>query len=189
MGNVHKTYELLLRYLKRNGKEVGVSELKSRINNYSPEFVSDDIISYKALYITEIDTPWFLGLNRGNYGVNAVFLCKYHSFPDYKCTCGFHSYKLLDSALYESKLRFGTVVAEIDNYGDIIEHELGYRSEEQVIKKLYIHNECTRLLCKDKVTHLTRHRHLLLARCTKHISDESYKITDIENIELELYSR
>lgn len=189
MSNVSKTYELLLKFFKSAQNAPDVQELKSRINAYAPEFIDEEIRSYKALYITEIKTPWFLGLNRGSYGVNSVFQCKYHSFPDYKCTCGFHSYKLLDSALYESKLRFGTVVAEIENYGDIIEHELGYRSEEQEVRKLYIHEECTKLICKSKVTHLSRHRHLLLPRCSKHIGSENYDISQIDNIELEIFSR
>lgn len=188
MSNIAKTYELLLNFFRSTKSAPEIHDLKERINRYDPEFTTDEIRSYKALYITEITTPWFLGLNRGSYGLQSTFKCKYHSFPDYKCTCGFHSYKIIDAAFYESKLRFGTVVAEIDNYGDIIEHELGYRSEEQVIKKLFIHEECTKLTCKQRVTHLTRHRHLLLPRCLKHTGTERYSLDNINNIELEIFS-
>ena len=179
MANVYRTYELLIKFFTPKKYVYDHAEFKNRLKNTQPEFTTDEYVSYKALYLTDLTTPWFEGLNHGSYGLNSTFKCNYHNFPDLNCTCGFHSYKNYESALYESKLRFGTIVAQIDNYGDIIEHELGYRSEEQHIKKLYIVDSCSKIFCKENITNFSRNKNILTPRCNKHKGSETHELTEL----------
>lgn len=62
--------------------------------------------------------------------------CNYHDHdaPQFDCTCGFYSFKKRRDA--RAYLRH-SVMAEVLIGGKIIETELGYRSEQIIITKIY----------------------------------------------------
>lgn len=88
--------------------------------------------------------------------------------PEYFCTCGFYSYKNFEHAYKEYISRPGTFLLTVANFGKIIEHEFGYRSEIQEVKYLHYREFCSKYICNKKTFGLALHTSSYGELCEKH---------------------
>lgn len=102
-----------------------------------PRVIDEPIRAWKRAKVTrEADGKLtFNGMSYGKYGVEAVAKCEVnalyptlmssHPAPDESCTCGFYAVKERPTPVA------GYAVLEVELYGKVIPHKLGYRAEKQ----------------------------------------------------------
>ena len=112
----------------------------------------------------------FKGLAYGSYSLSDRAKCHYdkHSSPVENCGCGFYSFKNKKDAMKILNRREGFMLLKVEHFGKIIEHKLGFRSEEQDVVALEIPNVCSNLWCKSKPVGLSLIRKTWQSVCVKH---------------------
>ena len=75
---------------------------------------------------------------------------RFHIPPVWDCECGFYSFKELEDAKEYSVFYKGALVVEVEMYGEIIEHDIGYRSREISINKVFVPELCSYKNCVEK---------------------------------------
>ena len=117
-----------------------------------PKVYSDEsIVGYKAAYLYQrVDSSnldlFFVGLRgQEEYLVDSNAVCGKggkHTSPEITCYCGFYMFKNKESAQNALLVRGANVLLTVEAYGDIIEHEFGYRAEEQVVMRVEVGPVC-----------------------------------------------
>lgn len=141
---------------------------------------------FKLAYIRCLETLKFESLFGGEFFIKSVASCdKGHVKVERDCRCGFYSFKELKNALKEMRFFRRSYIIKVENYGDIVEHETGWRAWEQVVTEILLPWKCSRLLCSSKTEGLVLknsgdYRHL----CEKHAKKykQRYSIFYLENI-------
>ena len=101
---------------------------------------------YKLVLLTN-RPPRFTGLTGDTYDADATAICNLnpdHTPPVAQCECGFYAYKEVSVARFEATLNPGTFLIAVDLYGVGFEYERGWRSESQVVRKLFLPKRCMR---------------------------------------------
>lgn len=151
-------------------------------------------VGWKSGYLLELIIPEFKGMVHGKYGVEDYFKCQDwgHRSPDVDCSCGFYSFKDKDRAINERKRDKSLFLLKTSNYGLIIDHQWGMRSEMQVLEEIFINNRCARTFCHEETVGIGKERDdnyvggslfpaFYRPLCTKHLEkvEFSCKMNDI----------
>jgi len=145
----------------------------------------DDARGYKIAHIESINPIKFKGIFKGSYGIISQATCfREHKAPDLDCTCGFHSFKNIEGAVREVSKKWSAVLLKIENYGRIIEHTSGYRSQEQEIVEIIFQKNCAKVFCSRESFKICKFLGLYLPLCKKHSekSGESYSLLELSNL-------
>ena len=150
------------------------------------EGLISDASAWKVAKITNVEYAWFEGISYGMYTLNSTANCirsGWHRAPAYWCSCGFYSlknkvnaYKLFNRVRSKDK-----VFLQVQLYGNIIDHELGFRSEEQVITKVFLPSTCSFKKCEGKTIGLKMGKKQLISSCVKHL-ERGYTISKLSLI-------
>jgi hypothetical protein len=138
-----ETYKYLFSYFRGNENNFRIENLPLEDNDF------EEVKSYKVAKLEDPFLPIFSGFTHGNYTSFDSSKCKFninHNFS-LDCTCGFYSYKDISKAIKKANLREGSVLLEVENYGDIVEYDLGFRSEEQEVVAIYFNDDCYKRKC------------------------------------------
>lgn len=125
---------------------------------------------FKVAILNDPYTPSFSGFSHGFYTSNAHSRCKYsdrHNF-NINCTCGFYSYKNKLDALKKANLREGSVILEVENYGEIVEYDHGFRSEQQEVLAIYFNQDCYKRNCTHQTMGIVFRYGNYFPTCLKH---------------------
>lgn len=163
----------------------------NKFNPYLPPFTRSFIdipfsgLAFRGIFLECLERVSFKGLNISKhvYPSDAFATCikdKFHLPPVWGCECGFYSFKDLVDAKEYTVFHKGALVAEVDLYGEIIEHDIGYRSREISIKKIYIPKLCSYKNCYDNTTNIKIGVKEYGWRCDKHSFFGSTKLTDLK---------
>lgn len=163
----------------------------NKFNPYLPPFTRSFIdipfsgLAFRGIFLECLERVSFKGLNISKhvYPSDAFATCikdKFHLPPVWGCECGFYSFKDLIDAQEYTVFHKGALVAEVDLYGEIIEHDIGYRSREISIKKIYIPKLCSYKNCYDNTTNIKIGVKEYGWRCDKHSFFGSTKLTDLK---------
>ena len=141
---------------------------------------------FRLAYIRSLEGLRFESLFGGEFSRRSKAHCdKGHENVEEDCRCGFYSFKDLRAAIKEIKFFKRTYILKVENYGQIVEHERGWRASEQVVTQLLLPRKCSRFLC-SKVTStlalvtLGDYRHFC-ERCSKRFKNK-YSLFYLENI-------
>jgi hypothetical protein len=112
----------------------------------------------------------FKGLAYGTYGMKDIAKCQYdlHASPVENCGCGFYSFKNKKDAEKILNRREGFFLLKVEHFGKIVEHKLGFRSQEQDVVAIEIPNVCSNLWCKTRPVGLSLVRKTWQSVCVKH---------------------
>lgn len=143
------------------------------------EVTISDVKGYKAAYLMKNDENFYLNsLFFGSYNLKDKMSCERdfnHLNPSHNCSCGFYSYKSIKDAELESYKNKYSIYLKVENYGDIIEHKAGYRSEEIEVTSIFLKKKCYK--CLRISTHITNARsNLYLSSCVNHRVSDSYTL-------------
>lgn len=141
--------------LKVELASLNLSRFNPYINNYTfSKLVSDfDGSAFKVLTFGNNKSLPFIspvskkGLSFKNFGV--CIKDKFHIPPVLECECGFYSFKSLNLALEYSYYYKNSFVFLVNLFGEIIEHDIGYRSRELDITSVILGDTC--YLCGSNV--------------------------------------
>lgn len=78
-------------------------------------------------------------------GISSFACCKvdrFHIPPVWDCECGLYSLKSLRLALSYLRFRRGYNIFKVEIEGEIVEHNLGYRSMRESIRSIYLPKNC-----------------------------------------------
>ena len=171
-----ETYRYLFSYLKKTPK------------NPADDFTQGEFISlveeckgFKVSFLKDILNPRFSGYSYGDYSLIAKFKCLYHDHltPSFDCTCGFYSFKDISEAKKLLAYREGSVILEVEHYGDIIEHSKGYRASEQEVLSINFPKSCHRLLCRREAGGVTHRFNNWMQVCSDHASDTFHTFKEL----------
>lgn len=117
----------------------------------------DECRGFKAAYLVRRgEGIGFAGIAHGSYSADDRARCladSDHDAPYPKCLCGFHTYSHRGDAESVLSEHPGSVLLEVDLYGNIVEHERGVRAEQQVVLSAALPPRCFR--CGVAATELT----------------------------------
>lgn len=130
-------------------------------------------VAYRGVYLESLERLDFQGLNIKNFSFtrDAFALCvkdKFHLPPVYSCECGFYSFKDLVDAQEYTVFHKGALVVEVELYGEIIEHEIGYRSRELSVTKVFIPGTCSYKTCTKDSSSIKANVKVNSWRCSIH---------------------
>lgn len=159
------------------------------MNNKENQPISQPInecSGFRLAYIRCLETLKFESLFGGEFFITSLAKCdKGHAKVEKDCRCGFYSFKDLKAAIREIRFFKKTYILKVENYGEIVEHEKGWRSSEQVVTRILLPKKCSQFLCSKSTSNLALessgiYRHL----CEKHAKryKQSYSIFYLENI-------
>ena len=112
-----------------------------------------------------------------------------HVSPSYDCECGFYALKSLELATSYIKYKRNLVLVEVSIYGKFIEHEMGYRYQEQEIRKIILPDICSKRGCENNSIYLINSLSSVKTRCFSHKGSKSaYRISDVDNIAVGLHA-
>lgn len=142
-------------------------------------------IAYRGIFLECLEKVSFKGLNISKivYPRDAFATCikdQFHLPPVWECECGFYSFKDLVDAQEYTVFHKGALVAEIELYGEIIEHDIGYRSREISIKEIYIPKVCSYKQCSSNTISIKIGVKDYGWRCEKHSLHGSTKLKDLK---------
>jgi hypothetical protein len=112
------------------------------------ELPNEDMAGYKVASITG-KYPTLTGLTGDNYLADDVARCSVdtsHVPPVAGCECGFHAFKNIKDAKFESSINPGVFLLEVELFGVGFEYDRGFRAEAQLVTQLIIPRRCMR--CK-----------------------------------------
>lgn len=152
-----------------------VNDLEKAISNFAlstyttPEKI-DECLGYKLAYLKSFDPLLcFESLFSGEYFYTGLFSCpKSHDLPTLECSCGFHSYKDFKKALKERRFFRKTMVLQVENYGTVIEHDTGWRAQEQVVTGVALPKRCSFFICRQRTYGMLKGHHNIESRCKRH---------------------
>ena len=129
-----------------------------------------ECFGWKIASITDPLLGVFKGLAYGSYSLSDRAKCHYdtHTSPTQNCGCGFYSFKNKKDAIKILNRREGFVLLKVEHFGTIIEHKLGFRSQEQDVVAIEIPNVCSNLWCKTNPVGLSLIRRTWQTVCVKH---------------------
>ena len=149
----------------------------------------DEIVGYKVAYIKDLKNLEFESLFSGSYFWADSFACpNNHTEPEEKCSCGFHSFATLKQALVEFSNWRQTVYLKVQNYGKVIIHQAGYRTETQVLDTIYYTKRCSKTLCYAETQAFGKNENIFKVLCLKHYKKfqknkiESYTISQLRKL-------
>lgn len=171
-----ETYRHLFNYLTKKPR---ILETELMLNGVVS--LVEDCKGYKVSFLKDILTPRFSGYSYGDYSLTAKFKCLYHNheIPNLNCTCGFYSFKDISEAKKLLAYREGSVLLEVEHYGDIIEHSKGYRASEQEILSINFPKTCHRLLCRREAGGVTHRFNNWMQVCVEHASDSFHTFREL----------
>lgn len=140
-------------------------------------------LAYKCLYLPSLSKALFVSPNtKTEYGPSAYFSCKEfnHAKPEINCTCGLYSFKLLEDAWAYSLFKSNILVILVKITGEVIEHDLGYRSSVQNLLKVVIH-KCQYKNCMEPAT-VFNLKPLVSPVCNNHRKKKTQPLESITNL-------
>lgn len=142
--------------------------------------------AWKVAKVTNIEYAWFEGISYGLYTLSSTANCirsGWHRAPAYWCSCGFYSLKNKVNAykLFNRVRSRDKVFLQVELYGNIIDHDLGFRSEEQVITKVYLPGQCKFKKCTGKTVGLSKNKRILVSSCARHM-ERGYTLSKLSQI-------
>ena len=142
--------------------------------------------AWKVAKVTNIEYAWFEGISYGMYTLSSTANCirsGWHRAPAYWCSCGFYSLKNKVNAykLFNRVRSRDKVFLQVELYGNIIDHDLGFRSEEQVITKVYLPGQCKFKKCSGKTVGLSKNKRTLVSSCARHM-ERGYTLSKLSQI-------
>lgn len=183
-NKVNSTYSYLLNFFKKSiFTEMEFNNIKT--TEYQGES-SEPVVGYKVAFISNLFDVVFTGYSFGKYHSLDTYSCMKLTKNNHKtffqnCRCGFHSFKNLDDALSLLNLREGGVILEVENYGDIIEYEKGYKSEIQEVISVLIPQECFRIKCKNPTEFLSFKYKKFMNTCSDHKGKIYHHLNDLRS--------
>lgn len=142
---------------------------------------------YKCLKLLSITEPAFLSPNTKIItGLRSRFEClkQSHNSIEIGCSCGFYSFKRLEDAWDYSLFSPGSLIFKVKLLGDVIEHNIGYRSESQEVVNLY-HSLCLYKKCLKEATVVSWQDSFTLS-CLKHAGNHQVPLTHISKLGISL---
>lgn len=114
-----------------------------------------------AFKILKVDFK-FMNFTSPNFkdkrGISSFACCKvdrFHIPPVWDCECGLYSLKSLRLALSYLRFRRGYNIFKVEIDGEIVEHNLGYRSMQESIRSIYLPKNCS---CGQLASYFIDHR-------------------------------
>jgi hypothetical protein len=117
----------------------------------------------------------FAGLAYGNYNISSVAVCgknKLHTAPAISCDCGFYAMKKRDDALALIDGWRPMVLLQVELFGFIYEHRVGWRATEQDVVGISVPYRCAKALCNNITIGMSYKRGFWVTSCNKHLSAE-----------------
>jgi hypothetical protein len=147
--------------------------LGGRPNSLDDGGTVDEVHGWKVARIADPQAGMFTGYAFGHYGLSARANCVFHKTdhvaPANGCDCGFNAMKQRSAAeLLLSRWR-GFVLLEVDLYGTVVEHRLGWRAEEQDILRIHVPRRCSRGWCKAPTEGLRKRHNGWFPSCQSHL--------------------
>ena len=120
---------------------------------------TEPILGYKAAYLcldVRTGESYFSAKQfMGRYNIDSRAVCgmgENHDSVELSCPCGFYMFKEKSDAVKAFQTYKVNALLHVEAYGDIIEHQLGYRASEQVVLKVSLTKTCWR--CSNLATRL-----------------------------------
>jgi len=156
-----------------------------QINNYGGNQIEDIGLievsnGWKVAHIIHLNPLILSGLSHGIYSQSEVSTCysrDQHVAPFIGCACGFYSFYEKSRASDLLTYARGLVLVKVENYGKIIFHTYGQRSQEQDIISLSLPNKCSKIFCSNNTTNLSQFKNKYKQRCDKHASNTSLNLS------------
>jgi hypothetical protein len=163
--SIEKTFKLLFRLGRKSATLNAIS--------LSDKGVITSCTGWKVGYLTDPIGQNFAGLNNGTYKINDFASCSSfsHEAPHPTCDCGFHIYHDKVNAEYARYKRWGSVLIQVELFGEIVRHATGSRGEEQVVTKVWFPDRCERIVCSGKSVGACQISTFFVAACEAHLKN------------------
>ena len=130
---------------------------------------------YKVGLLKNIEKGGFEGISFGGYYLDGKAHCirsGWHRPPAHWCSCGFHAFKEKVDAykLFNRVRNLDKVFLVVDLFGQIVEHEYGFRAEEQIITKIYLPSNCQVKKCSKKTVGYGFYKKCNSSLCSSHLT-------------------
>ena len=160
--------------MKKKVVDENIARLEEHVNyvgRFSEEKVEsvDQCFGYRLAYISDINLFTFDSLFSGKFSKDDQANCsKDHDAPVVSCACGFYSFKKFINAKKEKKFFKNSVILKVENFGEIVEHELGWRSANQLVTEINMPRNCSWWFCWKKAVALVKGDNVFIQACKYH---------------------
>ena len=135
---------------------------------------------WKVGYLENVFAKQVKGSSGVAYHFSDQFKCKKkHEKITYGCNCGFYSFKNEHKAIDLTSLNRKLIVFQVENFGDILEFEDGFISEEQDIIEIKVTSSCAKRFCKQNTIALTFTEKFYIPTCKKHSTGLIYSLSEL----------
>jgi hypothetical protein len=175
VDSLRLTYQVLFR-LGRKPAEPNMTELTDG------GFV-DESSGWKAAYLVDPLSGRFAGLNNGGYTIDDSASCSTykHVTPHTGCRCGFHMFHDRSNAERVRRQRWGSVLLQVELYGEIVRHTTGSRGAHQVVTEMWLPARCERNRCSGATSGVRQHHDVFVAVCAGHI-EGGFSLIDLGSL-------
>lgn len=126
-----------------------LADLTAALENVPREAWSpvEDMAGWKIAKVTGVSAKElsFAGIGYGAYPVSGSASCELgqeHHVPSPSCSCGFHAFYDIAHARREWRSYPHCVLLRVEGFGDVVEHEMGWRAQSQEVLTVWIAQEC-----------------------------------------------
>ena len=141
--------------------------------------------AWKMSHMLDPYNQRFSGLSFGEFTLTSNAVCEIsmpHLAPNEDCDCGFYAFDSLSKAIDVSSHSRGLLLMKVEFYGKIIEHDYGFRAEEQVIEKLFLNSKCSRFFCRRPTVGVIQSRRIWRNVCEEHTNPSFINIEKLSFI-------
>lgn len=160
--------------MKKKVVDESIARLEEHVNyvgRFSDEKVESvsQCFGYRLAYLADLNSIIFDSLFSGKFSRDDIAICnKEHSAPFVNCACGFYSFKEFFKARNERKFFKKSMILKVENFGEIVEHELGWRSANQLVTEINLPKKCSWWFCSSKAVAFVKGENVFIQSCKYH---------------------
>ena len=160
--------------MRKKVVDENIARIEQHVNyvgRFSDEKVEsvNQCFGYRLAYLTDLKALTFDSLFSGKFSRDDLANCnKEHAAPFVNCACGFYSFKEFFKARNERKFFKKSMILKVENFGEIIEHELGWRSANQLVTEINLPKKCAWWFCRSKSVAFVKGENVFIQSCKYH---------------------